>query len=54
MSSYLLGGQMNQAIDECLDQNLSHPTYEDGWTNQATDECLGKKSKCQRPGLLVH
>jgi len=42
-SSYLLGGRMNQATNECLDQNLSHPTYRDGQTNQVTDECLGKK-----------
>ena len=42
-SSYLLGGRMNQATNECLDQNLSHPTYRDGQSNQVTDECLGKK-----------
>ena len=42
-SSYLWGGRINKASDECLDQNLSHPTYRDGQSNQVTDECLGKK-----------
>ena len=34
---------MNQATNNCLNQNISHPTYGDGRTNQVIVECLGKK-----------
>ena len=41
-SSYLLGGRMNQATNECLGKKSKSCYLWKGWMNEAT-KCLGKK-----------